>query len=124
MGQILERSMDVWFGQVCIADVEADLPTEVVEGSVSSPGAVSIPVGEPQGDAIIVQIFVGDDERPTMAGLEDVFAGDLTLTNAGLLVFSPTGDEEFVSGISEGSHHVRVLREGFPARRVVFMIDA
>jgi hypothetical protein len=127
MPQILDHFLQAAYGQVCLADQDAMLPAdsdrtgaEVLADATAI--IVSVAHDEPE-DPVEVEVCHGADEVPRLTGLEPVFTGLLTLSRPGMLVFAPTGKEVLLREIAEGPHRVAIYRDGYPASRLVVIID-
>jgi hypothetical protein len=131
MPQILDHFLQAAYGQVCLADQDPVLPagTDRTSAEVLADATaivVCVAGQEPENAVEVeveVEVYQGADEAPRLTGLEPVFTGSLTLSQPGMLVFAPTGEEILLPEIAEGPHQVTIYRDGYPTSRLVVLID-
>jgi hypothetical protein len=125
--QILDHFVEPLYGQVCLSDRDAELPwRDAISGQqvLANESAVVIPVADEEAERPVeLEVYLGDDEAPQLRDLQPVFSGSLTLSNPGLLVFTPTGEEVLLPEIREGPHQVTIYWNGYPTSRLVVLVD-
>jgi hypothetical protein len=128
MPQILDYFFEPAYTQICVSDQDGDLAemTAINDHRVfvnKSAVAVAVTDEEPESQ-VEVEVYLGPDQLPRLKDLERVFNGPLYLKSAGLLVFAPTGDEVLLDEVEEGSHHLAIFRDSYPAHRLIVVLDA
>jgi hypothetical protein len=127
MPQILDHFLEPAYGQVVLADQDAELPwQDALAGQpvIANPTSITVFVTDDETESPVeVEVYLGQDERPALRDLEQVYSGPLYLTNPGLLVFEPTGDEVLLQEVRDGPHDVAIYRNGYPTTHLVVIID-
>ena len=127
MPQILDHFLQAAYGQVCLADQDAVLPADSDRASAQvladATAIVVCVAGQEPENAVEIEVYHGAGEAPRLTGLEPVFTGLLALSQPGMLIFAPTGEEVLMPEIPQGPHPVAIYRDGYPASRLVVLID-
>jgi hypothetical protein len=127
MPQILDHFFSPAYGQICLSDREAslswdDMPAD--RGVLAKESSITVFVADEETEAPVeVEVYLGLDETPRIRDLKTIFNGLLNLANSGLLVFEPTGEEVLLQEIPEGIHRVAIHSNGYPASRLIVLID-
>ena len=128
MPQILDYFFDPVYTQICVSDQDGDLiGMTAVNGRqvfVNESAVVVAVTDEEPESQVEVEVYLGPDELPGLEDLEQVFDGRLYLKSPGLLVFAPTGDEVLLDQVEDGFHQLAIFRDGYPAHRLVVVLDA
>jgi hypothetical protein len=127
MPQILDHFFSLAYREICLSDQEVELPWNGVPdslGILADKTSITVHVTDDEsGGTVEVEVYLGTDETPPLRDLRSIFDGPLHLTNPGLLIFEPTGEEVTIQDIREGLHHIAIYSNGYPASRLVVLID-
>ncbi len=128
MPQILDYFIEPAYGQVCFSGQDAELSWQASFNDMHvavDDAAITVAVSDGErDDQVEVEVYQGRGDKPPIQYLQRIYNGIITLSQDGLLIFAPTGDEVLLEEVANGYHKVEIYRDGYPTSRLVVIIDA